>query len=360
MTVPGGSPLNYPIGSQPPIRRVSQNRAPTTQDYKNWREGDEWLDVSSNDWYKLADVSPNNALWVRIGGSGGPLESFLVDSGTSPVVPDSSNQIHINDGNGIGWTGGTSEMTGAMVSPFVGDFTFQSNTGGEEEILSCQNTVDAASSTAILEAKIAGTSSGQALWRVAVDGTASAFGIMTASGTNYALQYSNTDSGAATNIFYRVTSINAATGTSTMIVDGGDLAIGAEGAPGNGATCRVFSQFGGDCRFSMQVSGMTGDGRISYNLAGNNWETGVCRDADGDWFLTQAVSGEWPPSATNTRLHVEKALTGSIFCNQTGAIMVPVGTTGQRPSAPSNGMIRYNTSTAKFEGYEGGAWANLI
>ena len=27
---------------------------------------------------------------------------------------------------------------------------------------------------------------------------------------------------------------------------------------------------------------------------------------------------------------------------------------------PENGMIVYNTSTNKFQGYENGAWANLI
>jgi len=57
MTVPGGSPLNYQVNSQSPLKRVSLNRAPTTNDSKNFREGDEWLDKSSDDWYKLADIT---------------------------------------------------------------------------------------------------------------------------------------------------------------------------------------------------------------------------------------------------------------------------------------------------------------
>jgi len=44
--------------------------------------------------------------------------------------------------------------------------------------------------------------------------------------------------------------------------------------------------------------------------------------------------------------------------NSTGAIIVPVGTTAQRPT-PVQGMIRYNTTTSKFEGYDGAAWQNL-
>lgn len=46
----------------------------------------------------------------------------------------------------------------------------------------------------------------------------------------------------------------------------------------------------------------------------------------------------------------------------TDAIVVSVGTTGQRPASPALGMIRYNTSGGKFEGYTatgGGSWGNL-
>ena len=45
--------------------------------------------------------------------------------------------------------------------------------------------------------------------------------------------------------------------------------------------------------------------------------------------------------------------------NSTDAVALPSGTTMQRPT-PANGMIRYNATTNKFEGYENGSWANLI
>jgi hypothetical protein len=41
------------------------------------------------------------------------------------------------------------------------------------------------------------------------------------------------------------------------------------------------------------------------------------------------------------------------------ATMVAVGTTAQRPGSPSQGMIRFNTTTNKFEGYDGTSWVNL-
>ena len=44
---------------------------------------------------------------------------------------------------------------------------------------------------------------------------------------------------------------------------------------------------------------------------------------------------------------------GQVNVNGTGSIRIPAGTTAQRPSVPATGMIRYNTTTSKFEGYDG-------
>lgn len=43
-----------------------------------------------------------------------------------------------------------------------------------------------------------------------------------------------------------------------------------------------------------------------------------------------------------------------VVFNSAGAITVPRGTTAQRPAVPTNGMVRYNTDTAHFEGYVNG------
>jgi len=49
----------------------------------------------------------------------------------------------------------------------------------------------------------------------------------------------------------------------------------------------------------------------------------------------------------------------NIIFNGTGAFRVPVGNTAQRPSPAANGMIRYNTTTLKLEGYINSTWANI-
>jgi hypothetical protein len=43
----------------------------------------------------------------------------------------------------------------------------------------------------------------------------------------------------------------------------------------------------------------------------------------------------------------------------TGYFALPTGTTGQRPGTPTNGMIRYNSTTAYNEIYQSSAWATI-
>ena len=50
---------------------------------------------------------------------------------------------------------------------------------------------------------------------------------------------------------------------------------------------------------------------------------------------------------------------GNILMSGTGTIDIPVGTTSQRPDSPNNGMIRYNTTLTRYEGYSGSAWGAL-
>jgi hypothetical protein len=48
----------------------------------------------------------------------------------------------------------------------------------------------------------------------------------------------------------------------------------------------------------------------------------------------------------------------TIALTATSASTLNVGTTGQRPASPDIGMVRYNSTTTKFEGYNG-SWGSL-
>ena len=43
----------------------------------------------------------------------------------------------------------------------------------------------------------------------------------------------------------------------------------------------------------------------------------------------------------------------------TGQVKLPAGTTGERSGSPTNGMIRYNSTSGTFEGYASGVWGGI-
>lgn len=86
-------------------------------------------------------------------------------------------------------------------------------------------------------------------------------------------------------------------------------------------------------------------------LIGKNTSTGGFEDS--------IALGE---SATNTALNQfmigsSTAPINDVTIFGTGGIKVPVGTTGERIAV--QGMIRYNTTTSKFEGYDGSTWQDF-
>jgi len=66
------------------------------------------------------------------------------------------------------------------------------------------------------------------------------------------------------------------------------------------------------------------------------------------------IGSDVPNEGTFTNLNVVDLLT----LESTGAAILNVGTTSERPAVPEDGMVRYNSTTTKFEGYNG-AWGAL-
>ena len=60
------------------------------------------------------------------------------------------------------------------------------------------------------------------------------------------------------------------------------------------------------------------------------------------------------PSFTGTA-----TFAGNVLMSGTGTLDLPVGTTAQRPGTPNNGMIRYNSTLSRYEGYSGSAWSQI-
>ena len=105
-----------------------------------------------------------------------------------------------------------------------------------------------------------------------------------------------------------------------------------------------------------------------YNTSGSVDYLQIAGSATGSHSVTVSAQG----TDTNVSLAINPKGTGNIVVGagtgnsildlsaSTNAMVLPVGTTGQRPGTPANGMLRYNsTATAAVEAYINGAWAAL-
>ena len=63
-------------------------------------------------------------------------------------------------------------------------------------------------------------------------------------------------------------------------------------------------------------------------------------------------------TVTNEEIIIEPAGTGYVEIDATSGLIVPVGTTAQRPTGQT-GMMRFNTTTSLMEVYNGSAWVNV-
>ena len=60
------------------------------------------------------------------------------------------------------------------------------------------------------------------------------------------------------------------------------------------------------------------------------------------------------------KVEASALITDPVFSG-TGSVTIPVGTTAQRPSSPTNGEIRFNTTTGEPEWYDSSSsqWVNF-
>ena len=64
-------------------------------------------------------------------------------------------------------------------------------------------------------------------------------------------------------------------------------------------------------------------------------------------------------TATNADVILTPQGTGSVVVNSSQSMIIPVGTDGDRPASPTVGMIRYNTTQSRYEGWNGSYWLQL-
>lgn len=115
-----------------------------------------------------------------------------------------------------------------------------------------------------------------------------------------------------------------------------------------GTSTTYFGEFG------MNSSGFTGTG--AFNAANTVYLDATTADlAIG---TTTANSVHFVVNSSTTDSITISGSTGLVSFPGTGAITVPVGTTAQEPTG-ATGMLRFNSTTSSFEGYNGSVWGAL-
>ena len=105
--------------------------------------------------------------------------------------------------------------------------------------------------------------------------------------------------------------------------------------------------------FAYQWYVDTGDSTLKIRNAANNAYVNVSAVGGiGTANLGLALAAS--PTFTGTA-----TFGGNILMSGTGTLDLPVGTTGERPGSPNNGMIRYNSTLSRYEGYSGSSWGTL-
>lgn len=123
------SPLNYRVNTTDPLSIRRETRAPVNnQDGFGDTLYTLWHDESSDDMYQLVQKSRglSTTTWIALGGTGLSVEQFLPDSGTSPVVPNASNQVTMTGTNGLSFVGGLNTLTvqsdnGQLITKIIPD-----------------------------------------------------------------------------------------------------------------------------------------------------------------------------------------------------------------------------------------------
>ena len=80
-------------------------------------------------------------------------------------------------------------------------------------------------------------------------------------------------------------------------------------------------------------------------------------------FYTPGTQGTYyvSPAQTASSTTITGTVTGYVYIGGTNGVVIPAGTTGQRPGSPATGMIRFNTdiSSQAVEVYTGSQWAGV-
>lgn len=151
----------------------------------------------------------------------------------------------------------------------------------------------------------------------------------------------------------------------------GGYAIRIRGSTGFTVTIPNGSQVPVYCNgtnfFSAEPNYTTGNFTVGGNLSVLGNTNAVAATYTGNVaalnFSTANIAATGNVSANNISVTgfanaANVVASGNSQFNGTGALKIPVGTNGQRPT-PATGMVRFSSTDVQFEGYNGSQWTSI-
>jgi hypothetical protein len=249
--------------------------------------------------------------------------TFTENTGTATPAANNIN-VKGTATNGITTTGAGDTVTVAMNSPYAdGDFDFQSTSSGATRTLTTENTSNTAASQAVIQAKVAGTSAGDA-WFQSTVGSTRSWAIGADTSDSQSLKINTNGSG----------SVSPSTGLNTWDM----TAAGIRTLP----LQPVFQAF-----VSTTINSVTGDGtlytpiydNVVYNRQGGyDGTTGI---------FTAPVDGIYMLVAVVNMGNVTSAMNGFNFLIQVGTNQFQ-GASGNPFNMAASGNVSFSTSVIIF------------
>ena len=128
----------------------------------------------------------------------------------------------------------------------------------------------------------------------------------------------------------------------SIAVSGNGISI----ADGNGISGNPTVSLTGNV---LALAGVSANGLLRITTGGVVSATSILGTSD----QTSVTNGDGVSGSPTVGLASNPVLPG------TASATLPIGTTANRPVSSVNGMVRYNSTTAGFEGYSGGSWGPI-
>jgi len=333
---------------------------------------------------KLADIATGNVLLsggVGVAPSYGKVGLTTHVSGTLPIANGGTNvtstptdgQLLIGSTSGAGYSLATlTAGTAIGITNGAGAITINNN---GVTSLTASTGISVSASTGGVTVTNTGVTSAIASTGISVSGSTGAVTFTNTGVTSIVAGTNISISGAtgAVTVNTSATPTFATSVTSPLIIGGttASSSLTLQSTSGVGTADSILFKVGNNGAFTAMsiASGGTvtiGTLNLANALGVTYGGTGTTTAFTAGSMVFAGASGVYSQNNsriywdnTNFRLGIGTASPAvSLAVSATDAVLLPAGTTGQQPTGAA-GMLRFNTTTTSFEGYNGSAWGSI-